>query len=260
MSRLIGFSPIRKKTFKATSVIIKNQPIFDDLLRLVNVYKMTSADFDLEVEINSCKSVVDAALRLFYYVEDNCFPLESVWEFDEVYSSYDEAIRPWLTYIPVKVVGLDWDIEPIHMTEAGALLTRLSQVGNNSPTANRHKQVLKYQYPDWDWGQLLDTFSLSKVIDTLDDLILPPPFEKLPALIRYMNHETGTYFLDYTTADWPHNIQWNEHNFHWLRNDWQTAKRIMDESDELSHWLIKNPGQIKKVWQILKIAHKRRSI
>ena len=89
---------------------------------------MTGAHFDLKVEINSCKSVINAALRLFYYVEDNCFPLESVWEFDEAYNNYHETIKPWLADIPVKVVGLDWELEPMHMTSAGALLTRLSQV------------------------------------------------------------------------------------------------------------------------------------
>ena len=245
MSHIYRLSPQRIPARTETPVIIRNQPIFDDLLRLVNLYKIAGAYFDLEIEINSCKSVIDAALRLFYYVEDNFFPLESVWEFDDVYNGYDEAIKPWLTDIPIKVLGLDWELEPINMTSVGALLTRLSQVGNQSPAAKRHKQVLMYQYPSWQWGDLLDEFRLSQVTLALDEMFLPPPLGKLPALIRYMNHETGTYFLDYTTEDWPHHIQWSESNFRWLSSDWKIARRIMDQSDELSHWLIQNPSQLE---------------
>ncbi len=258
MSHIYRLSPQRILGQKQSPVIIKDQALFDDLLRLANLYQMTNCDFLLEVKINEMKSIADAAVIFFSMIENKYFPLKHMWEGDDVYDNYDETIKHWLEYIPVRALGVDWELEPMYMSEPKALLTRLSQVGNNSPTARKRKQALMYQYPHWSWDGLLDVFHLSQVIDVLDEMFLPPPFNRVPALVRLLNHKTGTYFLDYTTEDWPHYIQWSQSNFDWLTSDWETAKIIMDQSDALCHWLIKNTEQLEKVWTILSVAHKRR--
>ncbi len=180
-----------------TPVIIRNQSLFDDFVRLANLYQMAFPDFEDKVIINSYDSAVDAALTFFCMVEDQYFPLEHMWDWDDCYENYEGTIRRWLRQIPVRVVGHDQELQPMRMTEPKALLTRLSKVGNYSDTATKHKKVLRYQYPEWGWD-VLSEFSLSRVIETLDEMILPPPFDKLPALVRYITGESNTYFLDYT--------------------------------------------------------------
>ncbi len=241
-------------------MIIRNQSLFDDFVRLANLYKMAFPDFQDEVTINSYDSAAGAAKTLFCMVEDEHFPLEHMWDWDDDIDNYEGTIRRWLTYIPAKAVGHGELLNPMQQTPPKALLTRLNQVGNNSSVAKKHKQVLKGEYPGWEWGDVLDTFQLIGVIDILDEMIIPPPLDKLPALIRYMNHETGTYFLDYTYEHQMYHIQWSQSSFDWLKNDWQVARLIMDQSDELCHWLIKNPSQLEKVWTILKAAHYRRGV
>ena len=75
-----------------------------------------------------------------------------------------------------------------------------------------------------------------------------PLGDKLPALVKYMTHETGTYFLDYSLEQWPHHIQWSQSNFDGLVSEWKIAKKIMDEEDKLWHWLIENPEQLEKIF------------
>ncbi len=261
MSRIIRLSPARKPTsYLAKPIMIGNQSLFSDMIRLANLYHMAFPLETLELKINSWDSVVDGALEFFYMIEDQYFPLEHMWDWDDCFDNYAATIQPWLEIIPVKVLGPDRRSRPESMIEPKALLARLNRVGGHSASACKHKQVLLCQYPDWVWGELLDTFKLSPVIEVLDQMILPPPFEKLPALVKYMSHETGTYFLDYTTQDWPHQMMWNKFNIDWLKGDWQSALQIMNQVDDLCHWLVNNPSELEKVWTILKAAHERRKI
>ncbi|MGB0383659.1 MAG: hypothetical protein ACPGWR_02455 [Ardenticatenaceae bacterium] len=260
MSHLIRFEPTDKPPPHASQVIIKDQSLLADIMRLANLYQLAFPDYTLEISINSLETWVDTAFSFFCMIEDQYFPLEHMWEWDDLFDNYEETIKPWLTQIPVKVVGLDWELDPVNIIEPKALLVRLEKVGNYSDVAMKHKQMLRYQYPGWEWDGLLNTFRLSQVISTLDEMILPPPFDKLPALVKYMAHESNTYFLDYTVADWPHHIIWNKFNLDWLKDDWNAnaARKILDQADYLTNWLIKNPQQLEKVWTILKIAHHRR--
>lgn len=261
MSHLILLAPTQKPPppQQGAPVIIRSQSLFDDFLQIANLYQMAFPDYQTTLKIGEIESVVDAARSFFCMVEDQYFPLEHMWDWDDSSSNYQSTIRRWIYQVPVKVVGHDQGLSPIHMTSPKELLARLSQVGNYSDEANKHKQVLRYQYPEWEWGDLLDTFRLSQVIEELDDMFLPSPFDRLPALVKYMTHETGTYFLDYT-IELEHCIQWSESNFHWLKEDWEEARKIMDQSDALCRWLIKNPNELEKVWTILSVAHKRRSV
>lgn len=259
MSRIIRFRPARQPASpQIEHVIIADESLFNDMIRLANLYHMAFPLKKLELKINSWDSVVDGALEFFYMIEDKYFPLEHMWDWDDVFHNYAATIQPWLEIIPVKALGPDWGSPPEIMIEPKELLARLDRVGNNSALANKHKQVLLHRYPNWAWGDLLDAFKLSPVIEILDQMILPPPFDKLPVLVKYMSHETDTYFLDYTTEDWPHQMMWNKFNIDWLKNDWQSALRIMNQVDDLCHWLVKNPSELEKVWTILKAAHERR--
>lgn len=259
MSHLIRFKPLmRPQPHPKAPEIIKDQALFDDFLQLANLYQMAFPNYQTTLRIAEVSEAVDAALSFFCMIEDQYFPLEHMWDWSDNYNRYSK-IRTWIYQVPVKVVGHDQEISPIHMTSPKELLTRLQRVGNNSDEADKHKQMLKYQYPEWEWGDLLDEFQLSQVIEELDDIFLPSPFDRLPALVKYMTHETGTYFLDYTISHWPHHIQWSESSFHWLKEDWKEARRIMNQSDALCRWLIKNPNELEKVWKILTVAHKRRS-
>ena len=251
--RLLASRPTGSRT---EPVIIRNQSLFDDFVQLANLYQMAGLD-TVEMTINSLDSAVDAALYFFCMIEEQYFPLEHMWDWDDVFDNYEGTIRRWLIYIPVQVVGHDQGLEPIHMTEPKALLARLERVGNYSHVAQKHKQVLRCQYPDWEWGDLLDTFQLGQVIEELEEMFLPPPFDKLPALVKRITHQTGTYFLDYTLEHWPHHIQWSKSNLDWLKDDWSTASQILDQSDALCNWLIKNPEELEKIWTILKVAHQR---
>lgn len=259
MSHLIRFKPVPVRQWHAARpVMIKNEALFVDFVQLANLYKMTFPNFYIEMKIGSEEEAIDTALTLFSMVEDKYFPLEHMWEWSDK-CDYDE-VRTWIYQIPIKVIGHDGELEPAHMIEPKALLARLSLVGNYSDAARRHKQVLKCQYAGWEWGDLLDVFRLSQVIETLDDMFLPPPFDKLPALVKYMTGETGTYFLDYGLEHWPHYIQWSKSNIDWLVSDWEAALQIMNQSDALCDWLTQNPEQLEKVWTILKIAHERKGL
>ena len=212
---------------------------------------------NLSSRSGTAESITDAALSFFTRIEEECFPLEHMWEWHDSLNDYGENIKPWLYDIPVKVIGLDWGLEPKNMNEPQGLLMRLASVGNYSKQAEKHKQVLMFEHPEWEWDGLLNTFKLSHIIPILEEMILPPPFNKLPALVKYVTHETDTYFLDYTIEDWPHHIQWSEKSFNWLKKDWQVALQIKNQADELTDWLIENRSQLRKVWMILKIAHHR---
>ena len=139
------------------------------------------------------KSITEAALSFFIMIEEKYFPLEHMREWHNSLNEYNETIKPWLYDIPVKVIGLDWGLEPKNMNEPQALLMRLASVGNYSKQAEKHKQVLHFEHPEWEWDGLLNTFKLSRVIRDLEEMILPPPFNKLPALVKYVTHETNTY-------------------------------------------------------------------
>ena len=199
MYHLIKIKPSKIQTTQRTTIkrptTIKDQELWEDVIQLANLYNMAFPDVHLRVEINSIVSLINAALSFLYAINEECFPLTRVWEWLSELDDYNATVKRWLYNIPLTAMGLDWDISPKRLNEPMALLVRLESVSSS----RTHKQVLMFEYREWEWDGLLDTFKLNRVIPVLEDedLILPPPFDKLPALVKYVTRETDTYFLDY---------------------------------------------------------------
>lgn len=261
MSHLIQLTPTRQPPRVQRLRLTRH---FQTLIQLAKLHQIAFPDREHQedhwLKIDSDLSVVDAIMTFLQEVDEHHFPLTEVWGWvgsGLQESNVDENLIPWLYQIPVLAMGFDEETSPDDHPGVIELLMRLTSVRGNSLAAQTHKQILHLIYPEWEWNNLLDTFSLSPLIPTLEQMRLLPPFHHLPSLVKVVTHETDTFFLDFTMEHWPHYIFWSQKSFHWLKQDWSKAKKMKNEADKLTGWLLRNHQQLPKVWAILKTAHQR---
>ncbi len=189
------------------------------------------------------------------------FPLNPIWQWHEQEDNYYVSkdgypIHPWLFEIPVKPVGyISHDVEPETYGKAVALVTRLGWMGSYQEIARTHIEALRSNHP-WDFSDL-DSIRLTPLIPILGQMNLPAPLDGLPALIKMVQHDTDTFFLDACSLCGSFSgpeFEWTEENVSWLCRDWKKAKPIYQKAEGLNQWA-DTPERLYLIWTTLRQAH-----
>lgn len=243
------------------SVEIKR--LIPTVMRLVRLYQVAFPDRQPLIQINNRESIIKALIDFLNLVDIHHFPLNPIWQWHEEEDNYyvnqdGYPIHPWLFEIPVKVVGYaSHDIEPETYGKAVAFITRLGWVGGIKEIALSHKEKLFGNHP-WDFGNL-DSFRLTPLIPILEKMDLAAPLDGLPALIKMVQHDTDTFFLDACSLCESFSgkeFEWTSDNFHWFCQDWQKAKPIYQKAEGLNQWA-DTPERLHLIWTTLRQAHSR---
>lgn len=244
------------------SVEIKR--LIPTVMRLVRLYQVAFPDRQPTIQINSKEDIIKALVDFLSLVDIHHFPLNPLWQWYEEEDNYCVSqdgypIHPWLFEMPVRPVGyVSHDIEPETYGEAVAFITRLGWLGGIEEIALPHKKKLFGNHLTWDWSDL-DSLRLTPLIPILEQMNLPAPLDGLPALIKMVQHNTDTFFLDACSLCGSFSapeFEWTDENFLWLRGDWKKAKPIYQKAEAVNQWA-DTPERLHLIWSTLRQAHSR---
>ncbi len=209
--------------------------LLPNLIRLAEVASMLGLDNSFllhPAKINEASAIDKLISQFLHEVNDYHFPVQTDYWLDDETLQHP-ALQGW---IPVKPKGFDsW-----HHDDPITLLMALAGLEYDPHPA---LDVLETEYSQFDipWGFLLS--NLPPILSRMDHC---SPVSALPDLIRIATRRTGSFFLDYSAAEYDFyedrgaNIYWSSENVEWLKADWARAKPLHARAWELIGWVMED--------------------
>lgn len=202
------------------------------LAEIANMFGLGNSFLTAKAKIDSVEAVDKLVRQFLHEVNDYHFPVQTDYWLDDETLQHP-ALQGW---IPVKPKGFDsW-----HHDGPITLLMALAGLEYDPHPA---LDTLETEYPQFDipWG-----FSLSNLLPILARMDHCSPVSALPDLIKIATRRTGSFFLDYSAAEYDFyedrgaNIYWSSENVEWLKADWARAKPLHARAWELIGWVMED--------------------